>query len=83
MVSLATTRSRAREQRDAQAIRDLPREVKAGIMADIDAHAPELRDVLEQCEAVPMELRVLDGDGWRDVVSPAIVKQYQEANTDE
>lgn len=78
MASLAATRSRAREERDAQAIRNLPREVKAGIMADIDAHAPELRDAMEQCQAVPMTLRVRDRDGWRDVVSAEILKQYAE-----
>lgn len=77
MTTLSATRKRARIDRYLQAVQDLPREAKAAIMRDIDRYAPELRDLMRECQAVPFRLRVRDGDGWRDVVSPDVVRKHQ------
>jgi hypothetical protein len=79
MTILAVIKARARTDRLVQAVRELPREMKAEIMRDIDQFAPELRTLMEELDAVPVHFKVRDGNGWRVVISPALVKREVRA----
>jgi len=76
MTQLASVRARRRGDRLEQMVRDLPVEVKRRIWSEIKQHAPDLVELIRETNAVPLRFRVREGDGWRDVVSPAIVREY-------
>lgn len=83
MAILAVERARARQAALAAAARALPREKKREVMAAIDAHAPALRDLIVECDAVPIGLRVRNGNGWQEVLSPAIIREHAENDNDQ
>lgn len=82
MPSLAVMRARRRASELERAARTLPQEVKDQVWREIDTHAPELRALIEQTNAVPLYFRVRTvGGGWRKVISPAIIKQHTQEET--
>jgi len=76
-------RARAEGDRLARELHDLPIEVKREMMAEIDAHAPELREWITAFQAAPLRFTVTDGNERRDVISTEIIRRHSKQRENE
>lgn len=75
-------RARERDDNLSRAARFYCQEHSDEIAAAINQHAPELRQLIEETDAVVIGLRITAGDSPREIVSPKLIKQYVRENGD-